>query len=46
MFVTYRRKSVMVEDSGEALKLAESFEAESIGESTVNVSVYWRMLEL
>jgi hypothetical protein len=46
LFVQYRSKIVSAEDSTETLKILESAVAGSFGESTVNVSVYWRILEL
>jgi hypothetical protein len=45
-FVIYRRSRVSADDSSVTLKLAESVMDLSTGESTVNVSVFWRILEL
>jgi len=45
-FVMYTRRCVSVDDSSVTLKMAESVMDLSTGESTVNVSVYWRILEL
>jgi hypothetical protein len=45
-YVTYRRKNVSAEDSGVTLEMHESVMPVSVGENTVNVSMYWRSLEL
>jgi len=45
-YVVYRRKSVSAESINVTLKRAESVMAVNDEESTVNVSVYWRILEL
>ena len=46
LLVTYKRKSVNVEDSSEIMEIAEQDMDVSVGESTVNVIVCWRILEL
>lgn len=46
MIVTYTHKSVSAEDGSTTLKLTENEMALSVGESRVNVSVYWRIHEL
>ena len=46
LFVQYRSKNVRAAGSTETLNILESVMAVSIGESTVNISVYWRILEL
>jgi hypothetical protein len=44
--VLFRHRSVSAEDSSVILNVAESLVAVSFGNSTTNVSVYWRIREL
>ena len=44
-YVLYRSKTVSSEDSTVTLNIADVM-AVDVGESTVNVSVYWRVFQL